>query len=124
MVADFRAHQQAGHLYVFHEEQHSAAGSSLAGYIVFYPRDDHMHLENVAVMPDRQGAGIGRQLIAFCEATAQDLGLGAVELYTNEKMTENLRLYPELGYVETSRRSEDGFNRVYFRKVIADHPTP
>ena len=33
-------------------------------------------------------------------------------------MTENLALYPALGYVETGRRVEDGFSRVYFSKRL------
>ena len=37
---------------------------------------------------------------------------------TNEKMTENLTLYPRLGYCEVARRTEDGFNRVYFQKTL------
>lgn len=35
-----------------------------------------------------------------------------LHLYTNEKMTENLSIYPKLGYVEVGRRTENGFNRV------------
>lgn len=42
----------------------------------------------------------------------------AVHLYTNEKMVENLAIYPRLGYAETGRRHEDGFNRVYFEKRL------
>lgn len=77
-----------------------------------------MHLENVAVAPECQGHGLGKRLIGHCEQTARALGCAAVELYTNEKMTENLSLYPAMGYVETGRRREDGFNRVYFRKIV------
>ena len=44
--------------------------------------------------------------------------LNAVHLYTNEKMAENLLIYPKLGYTEVERRTEDGFNRVYFEKTL------
>ena len=50
---------------------------------------------------------------------ARQRGLKAVHLYTNEKMTENLSLYPRLGYIEVARRMEDGFSRVYFEKSLA-----
>jgi hypothetical protein len=43
-------------------------------------------------------------------------------LYTNEKMTDNLSIYRKLGYVEVARRTENGFNRVYFEKN--PHLTP
>jgi hypothetical protein len=33
-------------------------------------------------------------------------------------MVENLQLYPRLGFVETERRVEDGYRRVYFRKTL------
>jgi hypothetical protein len=33
-------------------------------------------------------------------------------------MTENLGLYPRLGYQQFDRRVEDGFDRVYFEKTL------
>ena len=77
-----------------------------------------MFLENVAVLPAAAGWGIGKSLIAFCETEARRFGLGAVHLYTNEKMIENLAIYPRLGYGEVDRRMEDGFNRVFFVKHL------
>jgi len=41
-----------------------------------------------------------------------------VTLYTNERMTENLRLYPALGYLETGGAVQDGFARVFYRKLL------
>ena len=90
----------------------------LLGFIVFYPRGDHLHLENVAVFPSRQGQGFGARLIGFVEATAKRRGFKGVELYTNKKMTENLAYYPRLGYREISRGEQDGFNRVFYRKEV------
>lgn len=89
-----------------------------AGYVVFYQKVDHIHLENVAVLPAYSGRGIGKCLIAHVEHLAREAGHQAVELYTNEAMTENLALYPKLGYAEVGRRREAGFNRVYFRKPL------
>jgi len=70
----------------------------------------------VAVLPWKQGHGIGRALLSFADAEARRRGLPAIELYTNVAMTENLALYLRLGYVETERREEAGFSRVYYRK--------
>ncbi len=113
MVADFaqQVRQKTVHVSVGRQGE-------IEGFIVFYPRADHVHLENVAVCPRRQRQGVGKKLIAYCENAARKMGLRAIELYTNEKMTENLTLYPRLGYEETGRRTEDGFNRVFFRKEI------
>ena len=52
------------------------------------------------------------------EAMARGKGLARVELYTHERMLEALSFYRGLGYVETSRRTEDGYARVYLRKTI------
>lgn len=91
----------------------------LTGFIVFYPKNNAMHLENIAVMPFAHGKGVGRLLMNYCEDCARAHGFGEVELYTNEKMSANLAIYPKLGYVETDRRIEDGFHRVYFSKSLA-----
>jgi hypothetical protein len=34
-------------------------------------------------------------------------------------MTENIRMYEHLGYEETDRRTEEGYDRVYMRKTLA-----
>ena len=112
MVADFAALIEAGQLYVAEVE------GWVAGFVVYYPRDDHIHLENVAVSPACQQKGIGRELVEFVEQQTLAAGFNRVELYTNAKMTENLGLYPRLGYRQFDRRLEDGFDRVYFEKDL------
>ncbi|WP_308443962.1 GNAT family N-acetyltransferase [Leeia speluncae] len=91
---------------------------ALLGFIVYFPLGNEMRLENVAVDPTVTGRGIGKALIKFCEEEAKRLGLKSIQLYTNEKMTENLSIYPHLGFVEVARRTEDGFHRVYFEKAL------
>jgi len=113
MVTDFVSLIASGHTYVAVD-----LADNFVGFIVFFQRDDHMFLENVAVRRNATGRGVGKRLVEFCEAVAKDANLGSVKLYTNEKMTENLSLYPHLGYQETERRREDGFNRVFFEKTI------
>jgi len=56
--------------------------------------------------------------MAYCGAAARASGARAVRLYTNEKMTANLSLYPHLGYAETHRAVQDGFARVFFEKQL------
>ena len=112
MVADFAEIVSARNLYVLEGEGGSA------GFVVFYPRGDHVHIENVAVDPAFQGKGYGKRLIAFAEGKAKEQGFSRVELYTNEKMTENIAFYPSLGYQELGRWEEDGFNHVFFRKDL------
>lgn len=113
MGADYEALVAAGEAWVGVEDDR------VVGVLVIRPGDGELELENVAVDPGFQGRGAGRALIAFAEDHASELGLSAVTLYTNEAMTENLHLYPALGFVETGRRVEDGYWRVYFRKSTA-----
>ena len=40
-------------------------------------------------------------------------------LYTNCMMWENVALYSRWGFVEMGRRSEYGYERVYFAKDLA-----
>lgn len=113
MVADFASLIASGSVHVAVEGE-----ADVLGFIVFFHEGDTVFLENVAVKSDAVGRGVGKRLIAFCEAEAKRSGAKSVRLYTNEKMTENLSIYPHLGYRETERRTEAGFNRVYFEKII------
>lgn len=115
MIADFAGQVSKGIVHILLKD------SMIAGFVVFYRRGDHVHLESVAVDPAFQNRGYGLQLINHVEKTAVEAGVQAVELYTNAKMTENLSFYPRLGYEETGRRIEDGFDRVFFRKALAAH---
>lgn len=92
--------------------------SRLMGYVVSYPEDSLFKLESVAVMPDYSGRGIGKLLIEYAEKSAKQIGYETMELYTNEAMSENIAMYPKIGYVEVGRRRESGFNRVFFRKQL------
>lgn len=78
----------------------------------------HLLIDVIAVDPAAQGRGVGTVLLDRAEADARDLGLTELRLYTNEAMTENLLYYPRRGFEETGRRIEDGFRRVYYRKVV------
>lgn len=92
----------------------------MPGYLIyhFFDEGDTVFLENVAVHSSAAGRGVGKGLIAFCEVEAKQSGAKSIKLYTNEKMFENLSIYPHLGYRETGRRTEDGFSRVFFEKLI------
>jgi len=112
MTADYASLVTAGEVWV------GETDGRVVGVLVIRASDDVLELENVAVDPAERGQGHGRALVSFAEAHARELGLTMVELYTNEAMVENLRLYPRLGYVEAGRRVEDGYRRVYFRKTL------
>lgn len=91
----------------------------IAGLLVLVEMPDHMLVENVAVDPDRQGEGLGRVLLEHAEERARTAGLPEMRLYTHSKMTENRAIYAHLGYSETARRDEEGFDRVFLVKALA-----
>ena len=75
----------------------------------------------IAVHPDRQGQSVGRRLIAFAEAEARRLGHTELRLYTHATMTENIALYRRLGFTETGRGAQAGYDRVFMTKRIIFH---
>ena len=113
MTADYAELIAGGEVWV------AVEGEATAGVLVLRPKPGSLFLENVAVAPARQGRGIGSALLGFAEEHAESLGLREVTLYTNDAMTENLSFYPARGYVETERRFDEGFHRVFFRKQLA-----
>lgn len=115
MDEDYAEKVREGHVDVI--EQHG----KIVGVIVLIPDETFLLIENVAVDPAHQGRGIGRQLLAHAEIVASLLQVSELRLYTNAAMTENLELYPRLGYREADRRTEDGFERVFFCKPTTAH---
>lgn len=94
------------------------------GFVAFWPEGGHMQLDTVALRPEAAGQGLGRALIAAVEDATRAAGLTEVRLYTNAAMAANLTLYPHLGFVQTARRVEDGFDRVFFAKRLIQAPVP
>lgn len=103
-----RIHRQQVHL--------ALDGDILLGLIVLIDSGDHLLVENVAVTPTMQRQGTGRALMAHADAVAQQRRLPEIRLYTNAAMTENLSFYARLGYRETGRAEQSGFDRVFFTK--------
>jgi ribosomal protein S18 acetylase RimI-like enzyme len=113
MLDDYAARVAEGVVWVIEE------GSSIAGIVVLIAKADHLLLDNIAIAPARQGAGLGRRLLAFAEAEALRRGYQEIRLYTHQTMIENQRLYAAIGYEETGRGSEAGYERVFMRKRLA-----
>jgi GNAT superfamily N-acetyltransferase len=91
---------------------------TVAGLIVLLPKEEHLLLANVAVDPGHQGLGVGRALLRFAEEEAIRQGYAELRLYTHQKMIENSAMYLALGWVETGRGEQDGYQRVFFRKQL------
>jgi ribosomal protein S18 acetylase RimI-like enzyme len=112
MLEDYAARVSEGVVWVVEE------GAVRAAMIVLVPAPNYLLLDNVAVSPARQGLGLGRRLLAFAEAEALRRGYREIRLYTHQTMVENQRLYASIGYQETGRGTEAGYDRVFMRKQL------
>lgn len=114
MLDDYTARVAEGTVWVLEE------ADVLAALVVLLSAPDYLLLDNIAVTPARQGFGFGRQLLAFAEAEALRRGYREIRLYTHQTMVENQRLYASIGYQETGRGTEAGYDRVFMRKQLRD----
>ena len=112
MLDDYAARVLEGVVWVLEE------GAAVAGIVVLLPTTNYLLLDNIAVSPARQGLGLGRQMLAFAEAEALRCGYREIRLYTHQTMLENHRLYASIGYEETGRGTEAGYDRVFMRKQL------
>lgn len=112
MLADYAALIESG------ETWSLLHGGEVAGFLVMMIKADHLFVENVAIHPDHQGAGLGKKLMSFAEGYGRARDLPRVELYTNVVMTENVAFYRRLGFIGTETRQEDGYQRIYFAKDL------
>jgi ribosomal protein S18 acetylase RimI-like enzyme len=95
-------------------------GPAIAGILVLLSAPEYLLLDNIAIAPERQGRGLGRRLLAFAESEALRRGYREIRLYTHQTMIENQRLYASIGYEETGRGSEAGYDRVFMRKPLCN----
>jgi ribosomal protein S18 acetylase RimI-like enzyme len=112
MLDDYSARVSEGAVWVIEEH------ATVVGILVLRPKPDHLLLDNIAVAPAHQGLGLGRRLLVFAEQEAVRRGYREIRLYTHETMTENQRLYAAIGYEETGRGTEAGYERVFMRKQL------
>lgn len=117
MLDDHAARITAGQAWVY-ESEGQAVGWLVLIDVLSKEGPDHLLLDNIAVLPDRAGQGIGRALMRFTEEEAARRGHAELRLYTNALMTENLAMYARAGWVETSRVTYQGRHRVNFSKRV------
>ena len=90
----------------------------VVGSVILSSEGDSVMVNNLVVAPSAQGRGFGRLLMKYAEDKARGQGLAAITLFANEKMHENIAWYTKMGFIETDRRTENEFSRVYFRKNL------
>jgi N-acetylglutamate synthase-like GNAT family acetyltransferase len=81
--------------------------------------NDQILLDNIAVDPLHQKKGIGNNFIKFIEQYLIKQKISKYQLYTNEKMFENIDWYQKIGFKIFKKVTEKGYNRIYFEKKIS-----
>jgi GNAT superfamily N-acetyltransferase len=73
------------------------------GLIEVIPESSHLLIENVAVLPEWHGKGIGGLLLGQAETIARSLRLTELRLYTNAMFSTNISFYENRGFEEFQR---------------------
>lgn len=115
MLANYYEVIQKSDAFVLQDGAQEIVGSII---LVVNLNTHSVEINNLVVSPAAQGRGYGRILLRFTEDIARSQNCTVLTLYTNEKMYENVGMYIKMGFAETARRTEDGFERVYFCKKL------
>jgi len=83
----------------------------LLGCIFLRPEPSHLYIGKLAVAPEVQGRGIGRQLLAQAEQVARCLDLSALRLETRIELAGNHARFAAWGFVRTAENRHAGFDR-------------
>ena len=74
------------------------------GVLVLDPMPNYLLVYSIAVIPDKQGHGLGKSLLAFSELRARAINLSEIRLYTNVRMKKNVALYRASGFIDIGTR--------------------
>lgn len=92
--------------------------NGIGAVLVLRETDEGFLLDNIAVGEALRGRRLGRRLLTLAEQRACAAGHGAIYLYTQVGMTDNIALYEHTGYREYERRQDGDYHRVYMRKPL------
>ncbi len=116
MATDWATLPASFEIWVLDDEAPGAMSASLALDI----RPDHVVVWSVAVATSAQHRGLGRTMMAWAEERARKLGRQELRLFTNARMTRNVALYRQLGYLESHRETLADRVLVHMAKSVAD----
>jgi ribosomal protein S18 acetylase RimI-like enzyme len=81
----------------------------LVGCLFYKPLDNGLYFGRLAVLPEAQGRGIARQLIAAVETVARSRNCDFVTLSVRIVLKENIRFFTSLGYEIIETGTHDGY---------------
>lgn len=102
-----------------HEIDLLHAAGRLVALIEVFAAADHLFIENIAVLPEEQGKGLGHRLLRHAEARAKGGGLRELRLLTNQAFATNVRLYRSVGFgIDRTEPHFGGGTTVYMSKKL------
>ena len=79
----------------------------------------HLLIENIAVLPERHGEGIGSVVLQRAQVIARSFGVSELRLYFHAKFVANHLFYVRRGFVEFAREPHPaGGEIVHMKKSI------
>jgi len=108
-----QAYIQEGSMYLFKEDgivgamaltMYQDESYHTVGWSIQVPDDEVAVIHILAVSPDRQGAGVGAEMVLEAFRLAQEKGMKAVRLDATASNTPVHRLYERLGFVCTDKQ--------------------
>lgn len=104
---------------LIHRIEMAELNGAIAGLIELVEEPDHLLIENLAVSPEHQNAGIGGALLKHAEALAAGSGRHWMRLYTNGLFAANIRFYAARGYTVSREEPFRGGMLVHMEKQLA-----
>ncbi|MDR6759633.1 GNAT superfamily N-acetyltransferase [Mycoplana sp. BE70] len=85
--------------------------ADIAGCIFCRPEPDCLYVGKLAVLPKRQGTGVGGALLAAAEREARTLGLAALRLETRIELVDNHTRFRAWGFEKSAEKRHAGYDR-------------
>jgi ribosomal protein S18 acetylase RimI-like enzyme len=93
--------------------------NEIVAVLAAWPVEDAFYVDTLAVNPNSQKGGFGREFLAFAETLAHEAKKTKISLCTNEKMESNRSYYQKLGFTEIGYEVfDDGRRAVWLEKAL------
>jgi ribosomal-protein-alanine N-acetyltransferase len=89
-------------------------GHPVAGFCAFWLVAEQAHINNLAVLPELRGRGLGTELLRAISDEARGLGASLLTLEVRESNVPARRLYERAGFYQ------DGVRKNYYTNPIED----
>ena len=116
MHTDFNPLIREGQVFVIDLED------QIVAVMVMIKETDHIQIRSVAVNPSFQKQGFGKKLFDFAKSEARNAGLSEIRLYTSASLPQLINYWSKLGFKETERKVEGGYQRVFMSKLLVQKP--